>query len=50
MDANADMLRYHQSVMKPRGMRYLTNEEALDLGISVMIDETGELIAPSRRR
>ena len=47
--ADINMLRYYQSVLKPNEIRYITNEQALDLGISVIIEETGELIAPLRR-
>jgi hypothetical protein len=44
--ANMNMLRFYQSALKPKETRYITNEQALDLGISIIVDETGELIAP----
>src|SRR5262249_24563739 len=50
--ANLDILRYYQSVLKPNEVRYISNEEALDLGIAVLIEDTGQLIEPTppRRR
>jgi hypothetical protein len=44
--ANLNMLRYYQSVLRQNEVKYLTNEEALDLGIAVLLEETGQLIEP----
>jgi hypothetical protein len=51
-DVGADMniLKYYQSVLKPNETRYITNEQALDLGIAVMFEETGQVIEPIARR
>jgi hypothetical protein len=51
-DVGADMnlLKYYQSVLKPNDTRYITNEQALDLGIAVMFEETGQVIEPIVRR
>ncbi len=46
--ADINMLKYYQSAVKQTDIRYITNEQALDLGISVMFEETGQVIAPSR--
>jgi len=50
VDANINILRYYQSVLKPNETRYITNEQALDIGIAVMVEETGELLAPLKPR
>jgi len=42
-----NMLRYYQSVLKSNEVQYITNEQALDLGIAVMFEETGQIIEPS---
>ena len=51
-DVGADMnlLKYYQSVLKSNETRYITNEQALDLGIAVMFEETGQVIEPIVRR
>ena len=51
-DVGADMnlLKYYQSVLKSSDTRYITNEQALDLGIAVMFEETGQLIEPIVRK
>ena len=51
-DVGADMslLKHYQSVLKPNETHYITNEQALDLGIAVMFEETGQLIEPIARR
>jgi hypothetical protein len=51
-DVGADMnlLKYYQSVLKPNEVRYITNEQALDLGIAVMVEESGQVIEPMVRR
>jgi hypothetical protein len=51
-DVGADMnlLKYYQSVLKSNDVRYITNEQALDLGIAVMFEETGQVIEPIARR
>jgi hypothetical protein len=51
VNANLNMLRYYQSVLKPNEVKYLSNEEALDLGIAILIEETGQLVEaiPVRR-
>ena len=51
-DVGADMnlLKYYQSVLKSNETRYISNEQALDLGIAVMFEETGQLIEPIARR
>jgi hypothetical protein len=48
-DVGADMnlLKYYQSVLKSNEVSYITNEQALDLGIAVMFEETGQIIEPS---
>jgi len=46
INANLNMLRYYQSVLKQNEVKYLTNEETLDLGIAVLLEETGQLIEP----
>jgi hypothetical protein len=48
--ADINMLRYYQSVLKPNETQYITNEQALDLGIAVMFEETGQVIEPSKSR
>jgi hypothetical protein len=48
--ANISMLKFYQSALKPKEVRYITNEQALDLGIAVILDETGELIAPLKQQ
>jgi len=45
--ADMNMLRYYQSVLKSNEVQYITNEQALDLGIAVMFEETGQIIEPS---
>jgi hypothetical protein len=47
--ANLEMLRYYQSVQQNE-TKYISNEEALDLGISVLVEETGQIIEPARFR
>jgi hypothetical protein len=51
-DVGADMnlLKHYQSVLKPNEVHYITNEQALDLGIAVMFEETGQVIEPIARR
>ena len=51
-DVGADMniLKYYQSVLKQNETRYITNEQALDLGIAVMLEETGQVIEPRKPR
>ena len=51
-DVGADMniLKYYQSVLKQNETRYITNEQALDLGIAVMLEETGQVIEPRKSR
>jgi len=46
VNANLNLLRYYQSVLKQDEVKYITNEEALDLGIAVLLEETGQLIEP----
>lgn len=48
--ADINMLRYYQSVLKKDETRYITNEEVLDLGIAVMVEETGQVIEPLQLR
>jgi hypothetical protein len=48
--ADMNMLKYYQSVLKSNETRYITNDQALDLGIAVMFEETGQLIEPIVRR
>jgi len=48
--ADIDILRYYQSVLKQNDVHYITNEQALDLGIAVMFEETGQVIEPLRPR
>ena len=48
--ADINVLKYYQSVLKPNEIRYITNEQALDLGIPVLLEETGQVIEPVRRR
>ena len=48
--ANMNMLRYYQSVLKQNETQYITNEQALDLGIAVLFEETGQVIEPSKLR
>jgi hypothetical protein len=43
--ANLEMLRYYQSVQQNE-TRFISNEEALDLGISVLVEETGQVVEP----
>jgi hypothetical protein len=50
VDANINILRYYQSVLKPNEIRYITNEQTLDIGIPVMVEETGEMLAPLKPR
>ena len=47
--ANMEMLRYYHSVIKDQ-VKYIGNDEALDLGVAVLVEETGQLIEPSRLR
>jgi hypothetical protein len=51
-DVGADMeiLRYYQSVLKQNDVHYITNEQALDLGIAVLLEETGQVIEPLKPR
>ncbi len=44
--ANISLLKFYQSALKPKEIRYISNEQALDLGIAVIMDDTGELITP----
>jgi hypothetical protein len=44
--ANINMLRYYQSVLKSNEVQYITNEQALDLGIAIFFEETGQVIEP----
>jgi len=44
--AKRDMLRFYESVLKPNEVRYLSDEETLDLGIPVMDEGTGKVIEP----
>ncbi len=44
--ARLDMLRYYESVLKRGEVRYLSNEEALDLGIPILVEDTGRVIEP----
>jgi hypothetical protein len=44
--ANLNVLRYYQSALKPNEVKYISNDEALDLGIAVLIEDTGQLIEP----
>jgi hypothetical protein len=44
--ANINMLKYYQSVLKSNEVQYITNEQALDLGIAVFFEETGQVIEP----
>jgi hypothetical protein len=48
--ANMNMLRFYQSVLKQNETQYITNEQALDLGISILFEETGQVIEPSKLR
>lgn len=48
--ANLNVLRYYQSVLKPNEVKYISNDEALDLGIAVLIEDTGQLIEPASSR
>ena len=48
--ADINMLRYYQSVLKSNEVQYLTNEQALDLGIAVLLEETGQIIEPLSAR
>lgn len=48
--ADMNMLRYYQSVLKQHETQYITNEQALDLGIAVMFEETGQVIEPTKSR
>jgi hypothetical protein len=43
--ANLEMLRYYQSVQQ-KETRFISNEEALNLGISVLVEETGQIVEP----
>jgi hypothetical protein len=44
--ADINMLRYYQSVLKAHETRFITNEQALDLGISVFFEDTNAMIEP----
>lgn len=44
--AKRDMLRFYESVLKPNEVRYLSDEETLDLGIPVLDENTGKVIEP----
>jgi hypothetical protein len=48
--ADINMLRYYQSVLKQNEIQFITNEQALDLGIPVMFEETGQVIEPLKLR
>jgi hypothetical protein len=48
--ANMNLLRNYQSVLKQNDTQYITNEQALDLGIAVMFEETGQVIEPTKSR
>jgi hypothetical protein len=48
--ADMNMLKYYQSVLKQNETRFITNEQALDLGIAVMLEETGQVIEPRKSR
>jgi hypothetical protein len=50
IEANINILRYFHSVLKQGDVKYISNEEALDLGIAVLIEETGQVIQPSSPR
>jgi hypothetical protein len=51
-DVGADMnlLKYYLSTVRPNDIRYISNEQALDIGISIMSEATGQLIEPRKRR
>lgn len=51
-DVGADMnlLKYYLSAVRPNDIRYISNEQALDVGISIMSEATGQLIEPRKRR
>lgn len=44
--AKQDMLKFYELVLKPNEVRYLSNEEALDLGIPVLDEDSGKVVAP----
>jgi len=48
--ANISMLKYYQSALKPKQVLYITNEQALDLGIAIVFEQTGELITPLKQQ
>jgi hypothetical protein len=48
--ANKNILRYYQSAVKRNDIQFITNEQALDLGIAVMFEETGQVIEPRTSR
>jgi hypothetical protein len=48
--ADINMLKFYQSVLKSNETQYITNEQALDLGIAVMFEETGQIIEPVSAR
>ena len=48
--ADINLLKYYQSSLKPGETKYITNEQALDLSIAVMHEETGQIIEPLKRR
>jgi hypothetical protein len=50
VEADANMLKYHLSTARTNQARFITNEQALDLGISIMSEQTGQLIEPRKRR
>ena len=48
--ADLNMLKYYLSAQRPNEAKYITNEQALDLGIAVISEQTGQLIEPKKRR
>jgi hypothetical protein len=48
--ADMNLLRHYQAVLKPTETRYISNEQALDLGIAIYFEETGQVIEPSKPR
>jgi len=48
--ADVNLLKYHLSALRPNESRFMTNEQALNVGISVMSEATGQLIEPRKRR
>ena len=48
--ADINLLRYYQSVLRQNEVQYITNEQALDIGIAVILEETGQIVEPSKSR